>query len=77
MAGVNRTGIDGNGLTYRESSKIYDYNGIELPYSVDEDMKIYSLELSDLNDFKKQFNTVKDKRSKLYQKLRWEKNVRK
>lgn len=70
IAGVNRTGCDGNGLSYTESSRIYDFNGVEPEYMICNDIKIYNINLSNIFDFKKVFDTTKDKRSDLYYKLR-------
>ena len=63
MIGVNRIGVDGNNLEYIESSKIFNANGDELKYKkIDEEIKIYEIDLDWNKKFKKTFNSVKDKR---------------
>ena len=63
IIGVNRIGVDGNNLEYVESSKIFNANGDELEYKqIDEEMKIYKIDLNWNKKFKKNFNTVRDKR---------------
>ena len=66
IAGINRIGIDGNGLEYEESSHIYNANGELLEYTQLDDMKIFELSKDWTENFKKQFITVKDRKTSLY-----------
>jgi omega-amidase len=69
IAGINRTGIDGNGLEYEESSNIYNANGKLLEYTQLENMKIFQLSKDWTENFKKQFITVKDRKTSLYKEI--------
>ena len=63
VIGVNRIGVDGNNLEYIESSKIFNANDDEIKYEkIDEEMKIYEIDLGWNKKFKESFNTIKDKR---------------
>ena len=63
IVGVNRTGIDGNNLEYIESSKIFNANGDELEYKqIDEEMKIYNVDLEWNKKFRDKFSTIRDKK---------------
>jgi predicted amidohydrolase len=70
MIGVNRTGMDGNGFEYNESSHIFDANGekVEILDSF-KLLKIYEISKDKTEEFKLRFNTTKDKRGDLYKKL--------
>lgn len=71
IIGVNRTGTDGNGHEYEESSLIYDSNGIECESIKSfNNMKIFDIDKNSTIDFKNNFNTVQDKRFDLYNNLR-------
>ncbi|MFX4233895.1 carbon-nitrogen family hydrolase [Aliarcobacter butzleri] len=69
MVGVNRTGIDGNGLEYIESSNIFNANGEELEFEKYEDMKIYDIDINFIKDFKNKFNTVNDRKVEFYKEI--------
>lgn len=70
MIGVNRTGIDGNGLEYVESSAIYNANGDKLePYDTFKDMQLFDVDTNWTKMYRKRFNTVADRRIELYQEL--------
>jgi predicted amidohydrolase len=69
IAGVNRTGVDGNGLEYEESSNIYNANGELLEYRQFEAIKIFQLSKDWTENFKKQFITVKDRKTLLYKEI--------
>ncbi|WP_419673470.1 nitrilase-related carbon-nitrogen hydrolase [Aliarcobacter butzleri] len=69
MVGVNRTGIDGNGLEYIESSNIFNANGEELEFEKYEDMKIYDIDVNFIKDFKNKFNTVNDRKVEFYKEI--------
>lgn len=69
MVGVNRTGIDGNGLEYVESSNIFNANGEELEFEKYEDMKIYDVDVNFTKEFKNKFNTVNDRKIEFYKEI--------
>ena len=69
MVGVNRTGIDGNGLEYIESSNIFNANGEKLEFEKYEDMKIYDVDVNFTKDFKNKFNTVNDRKVEFYKEI--------
>lgn len=70
MIGVNRTGMDGNGFEYDESSHIFDANGEEVEILDSfKLLKIYEISKDKTEKFKLRFNTIKDKRGDLYKKL--------
>lgn len=69
VAGVNRIGIDGNGLEYIESSDIFNANGEKLEFKHHEDMKIYDIDKNWTKEFKTKFNTVNDRRLGLYKEI--------
>jgi predicted amidohydrolase len=68
IAGVNRIGIDGNNFSYEESSMIYNPNGEEIHFKkVGEFLKIFTVDKNFTKEFKKKFNTTKDRKISLYQ----------
>lgn len=69
IAGVNRTGIDGNDLEYIESSNIFNANGEELEFEKYEDMKIYDININFTKEFKRKFNTVNDRKVQFYKEI--------
>jgi len=69
IVGVNRTGIDGNGLEYIESSNIFNANGEELLFKKYEDMKIYEIDKNWTKDFKSKFNTTNDRKTEFYKEI--------
>lgn len=69
MVGVNRTGIDGNGLEYIESSNIFNANGEKLEFEKYEDMKIYDININFTKEFKHKFNTVNDRKVEFYKEI--------
>ncbi|WNL12625.1 nitrilase-related carbon-nitrogen hydrolase [Aliarcobacter cryaerophilus] len=69
VAGINRTGKDGNKLEYIESSKIFNANGEELEFEKDKKMKIYNLSKTYTNEFKKVFNTINDRKVGFYKEI--------
>ena len=67
MIGVNRIGIDGNGLEYTPSSMIFDANGKVLETGINEgEIDIYQMSLEELIHYRNSFSTSQDRRSKLY-----------
>jgi omega-amidase len=70
VAGVNRTGVDGNQLEYIESSMIYNANGsLVKELLVDDMMKIYKIDKQQQKEYRKGFFTTKDRRVKLYKDI--------
>ncbi|HFU75479.1 MAG TPA: carbon-nitrogen family hydrolase [Arcobacter sp.] len=62
IIGVNRIGIDGNGLEYVESSNIFNPNGEQVEYqTIDGNrFKIFDIDFNETKEFRKTFNTVQD-----------------
>lgn len=70
MIGVNRTGIDGNGLEYEESSYVFSPNGEKLePIMVSDNIKIFNLNLEDAIQYRKSFPIKKDRQEGLYKEF--------
>jgi len=69
IAGINRTGIDGNGLEYIESTNIFNANGEILNSMQIENMKIYNINKNWTKDFKNSFNTINDKKNNFYKEV--------
>ena len=69
VIGVNRIGLDGNGLEYIESSKIFNANGEELKFEKYENIKIYDLDIIWTKDLRSQFDTVGDRKVKFYKEI--------
>ena len=67
--GVNRTGIDGNGLSYVESSRMLFADGHDVKGSDREGCIDYYVDLSAVKDYKKSFNTTNDRRIELYKEF--------
>ena len=63
IIGVNRTGTDGNGLEYTESSDIYDSNGNKLKYNQQDSIKIYEIDEQHFTSFMPTFD---DKKIEVY-----------
>ena len=68
-AGVNRIGIDGNGLEYSESSNIFNANGEKLECMELDDMKVYEIEKDWTKKFKEKFNTTNDRKIEFYKEV--------
>lgn len=66
IAGVNRIGIDGNGLEYTDSSNMFNANGEKLEYMEVNDMKVYEIDKGWTKEFKEKFNTTDDRKIELY-----------
>ena len=66
IIGVNRVGVDGNNLEYKESSNIYNANGEKLNYLLYKEMKIFKINQKWTKEFKKRFNTTHDRKLELY-----------
>ncbi len=70
IVGVNRVGIDGNGLQYQESSEVYNANGESLkPENTYKNMKIYTVDRKFTEEFKQKFNTTNDRKPNFYKEI--------
>lgn len=68
--GVNRTGVDGNGLEYERSSTVVNANGEFVdPIVTEGDMDIYNICHQNLHDFRCGFPTRQDRLPDLYRIL--------
>jgi omega-amidase len=68
--GVNRTGIDGNGLEYEDSSIIFNANGeLLLAKNIDNKIKVFNVDKNWTKSFKKTFSTTQDRKLSLYSKF--------
>lgn len=67
MVGVNRTGVDGNGLEYEESSCVFSPMGEKLEHlETFEEVKIFDLNLDEVIQYRKNFPIKKDRRNDIY-----------
>lgn len=70
MVGVNRTGIDGNGLEYEESSCVFSPTGDKLDsFAVSDTIKIFDLDIEQAIQFRKSFPIKKDRQVGLYKEF--------
>jgi predicted amidohydrolase len=70
MIGVNRTGIDGNGLEYEESSCVFSPIGEKLePFEISGEVKIFDLNLDEAIEYRKSFPIKKDKQNGVYREF--------
>ncbi len=70
VVGVNRIGVDGNGLEYERSSVIVNANGefIE-PVMTEGEMDIFEINRQELIDFRSSFSTRQDRLPDMYRTL--------
>ena len=67
MIGVNRTGVDQNGLEYEESSCIFSPIGEKLePSEILDKVKIFDLNLDEAIEYRRSFPIKKDRRNGIY-----------
>jgi len=70
MVGVNRTGMDDNGLEYVHSSMFVDPNGVTLqPVISEPQIDIYDINLSSKHRLRQAFSTTQDRKVSLYKKI--------
>lgn len=70
VAGVNRTGIDGNGLEYVRSSQVVNPNGEVLqPVITEEYMDVVDIDPGYATEFRRSFPTTKDRKPELYKSM--------
>ncbi len=65
---VNRTGADGNGLKYKQSSQILNKDAKKLPFKKINSMKIYKLDKNLIKNLK-EFNTKDDRKIEFYKEI--------
>jgi len=67
VIGVNRTGLDGNGLQYKKSSMVVSPDGKVLePLYSEGEFDIYEVDPVEVTDYREAFPVVSDKRYELY-----------
>lgn len=70
MIGVNRTGTDGNGLEYEESSCVFLPDGNQLaPIEVIDDVRIFDLDLKEAIKYRQDFPIKKDRQEGIYKEF--------
>lgn len=70
VIGVNRIGVDGNGLEYERSSLIVNANGEFIKSTLTEgEMDIYEISRQELLDFRRSFSTRQDRVPDLYRAI--------
>ena len=75
MIGVNRVGVDGNGLFYEKSSMVVLPNGdISLPTSSSEELDIYDVDFAMTTKARQEFPTLRDGNFERYQELYFNQN---
>lgn len=68
--GVNRVGIDGNGVEYENSSMVVSPSGSVLSPDFSAGLlEVYDVDAKIVKDYRKNFPTIQDKRSDLYIQL--------
>lgn len=68
MIGVNRTGIDENGLEYEESSCVFSPIGDNLnPIMTIDDIKIFDINIDEATQYRTKFPIKDDRRNSIYQ----------
>ena len=69
LIGVNRIGVDGNGLNYSESSEIYDPFGEKVkPNFIDDNVKIYDINFDNVKEARESFRSLLISRNNTYLK---------
>lgn len=70
IAGVNRTGVDGNGIEYQKSSIVVGPNGEKtLPSYSEEELDVFSINPQEISEYKSKFSTTQDRRPKFYKSI--------
>jgi len=70
MLGVNRIGIDGNGLAYEKSTLAVTPDGTLLePIVAGEELDIYDIDPQEAARYRAEFPTARDKRYTLYREF--------
>lgn len=70
IIGVNRIGIDDNGLDYKKSSQVINPNGELLQPSLSEnELEIFDIDSEYISKFRQSFSTTKDRKPVLYKTI--------
>lgn len=70
MIGVNRTGVDQNGLEYEESSSVFSPNGEKLEASEFwGETKIFDINIEEATTYRRSFPIKKDRRNGIYSRF--------
>lgn len=70
MIGVNRSGIDGNGLEYEESSCVFSPSGDALtPTVMMEEIKIFEINIEEATTYRMKFPIKDDRRGNIYKEF--------
>jgi len=70
MLGVNRTGVDGNGLDYKKSSQVINPNGEFLnPLILEDELEIFDIDPEYISKFRQSFSTTQDRKPALYKAI--------
>lgn len=68
MIGINRTGIDGNGLEYEESSCVFSPLGDKLiPIMIIDEVKIFEINTEEATLYRSKFPIKNDRRGSIYE----------
>lgn len=68
--GVNRTGVDGNGVQYERSSVVFDQCGIQIIPSFSEaKLDIFDINTNEITEERNRFPVKNDRRTKLYKEV--------
>ena len=71
MIGVNRIGVDGNGLEDEKSSMVVGPDGIQLePLFESSELDAYDIDLMHTKKYRDEFPTLRDRRDRIYANLR-------
>ena len=67
MIGVNRNGVDGNGLEYDESSSVFSPTGEKLePFEILDEIQLFDLRLDAVTEYRKDFPVNNDRKDNIY-----------
>lgn len=70
MIGVNRKGIDGNGLEHEESSFVFSPTGEKIdPCKISEEIQLFDLNLDEAIEWRKKFPIKNDRRNDIYREF--------
>jgi len=70
MIGVNRIGVDGNGLEYEESSCVFSPTGEKIePFEISGIVKIFDLNFDDATEYRKSFPVKQDRKVEFYKNI--------
>ncbi len=70
VVGVNRVGIDGNGLSYQKSSQIISPQGTILKgIPLSDEIDIYTIDISEAEQYRENFPVKNDRKVNLYKQI--------